>query len=40
LDALIKLQRKVQTQGVEERRQEVMRKIDEINEKNRPLIVR
>ena len=40
MDALIKLQQKVQTQGLEARRQEVMRKIDEINEKNRPVIVR
>ncbi|HRG48916.1 MAG TPA: NADH-quinone oxidoreductase subunit B [Leptospiraceae bacterium] len=40
MDALIKLQQKVKTQGLEARRQEVMRKIDEINEKNKPVIVR
>ena len=37
MDALIKLQQKVKTQGLEARRQEVMRKIDEINEKNKPV---
>ena len=40
MDALIKLQQKVKTQGLEARRQEVMRKIDEINEKNKPVIVK
>jgi NADH-quinone oxidoreductase subunit B len=40
MDALVKLQEKVKTQGLEARRQEVMRKIDEINEKNKPMIVR
>ncbi len=40
LDALIKLQEKVKTQGLEERRQEVMKKIEEIREKNKPVIVR
>jgi NADH-quinone oxidoreductase subunit B len=40
MDALVKLQQKIMTQGMEERRQEVMRKIDEINERNRPLVVR
>ncbi len=40
LDALVKLQKKVMTQGLEDRRQEVMRKIEEINEKNKPMIVR
>lgn len=39
LDAIIKLQEKVKTQGLEERRQEVMRKIQEINERNKPLVV-
>lgn len=39
LDAILKLQDKVRTQGIEERRQEVMRKIQEINEKNKPLVV-
>ncbi len=39
LDAIIKLQEKVKNQGIEERRQEVMRKILEINEKNKPLVV-
>jgi NADH-quinone oxidoreductase subunit B len=40
MDALVKLQKKVMTQGLEERRQEVMRKIDEINERNKPLVVK
>jgi NADH-quinone oxidoreductase subunit B len=40
MDALIKLQEKVKTQGLEERRAEIKRKIEEINERNRPLIVR
>lgn len=40
LDALISLQDKVKSQGLEERRQEVMRKIQEINERNRPLVVK
>jgi len=40
LDAVIKLQEKVKSQGLEDRRQEVMRKIQEINERNRPLVVR
>ncbi|MBE7410928.1 MAG: NADH-quinone oxidoreductase subunit B [Leptospiraceae bacterium] len=40
LDALIKLQKKVMKQGLEERRQEVMRKLDEINARTRPIIVR
>ncbi|MCB1194223.1 MAG: NADH-quinone oxidoreductase subunit B [Leptospiraceae bacterium] len=40
LDALIKLQEKVKTQGLEERRQEVMKKIEEIREKNKPVIVK
>ncbi|MCW7462218.1 NADH-quinone oxidoreductase subunit B [Leptospira sp. WS39.C2] len=39
LDALVKLQKKVQTQGLEARRQEVMKKIQEINERNKPLVV-
>jgi NADH-quinone oxidoreductase subunit B len=39
LDAIIKLQEKIKSQGLEERRQEVMRKIQEINERNRPLVV-
>lgn len=39
LDAIIKLQEKVKSQGLEERRKEVMRKIKEINERNRPLVV-
>lgn len=39
LDALIKLQTKVKTQGLEERRQEVMRKIAEINERNKAIVV-
>ncbi|EKJ84843.1 putative NADH-quinone oxidoreductase subunit 6 [Leptospira meyeri serovar Hardjo str. Went 5] len=39
LDALVKLQKKVQSQGLEARRQEVMRKIQEINERNKPLVV-
>ena len=40
MDALIKLQEKVKTQGLEARRSEIKRKIEEINERNRPLIVR
>ena len=40
MDALVKLQQKVKTQGLEDRRQEVMRKIDEINERNKPLVVK
>ena len=40
MDALIKLQEKVKTQGLEARRAEIKRKIEEINERNRPLIVR
>ncbi|TGK18770.1 NADH-quinone oxidoreductase subunit B [Leptospira fluminis] len=40
LDAVIKLQQKVKTQGLEARRQEVMSKIREINERNKPLVVR
>ncbi|TGK06352.1 NADH-quinone oxidoreductase subunit B [Leptospira fletcheri] len=40
LDAVIKLQEKVKTQGLEARRQEVMSKIREINERNKPLVVR
>lgn len=40
IDALIKLQQKVKTQGLEERRAEVMRKLEEINERNRPVIVK
>ncbi|MCP5499514.1 MAG: NADH-quinone oxidoreductase subunit B [Leptospiraceae bacterium] len=40
LDALVKLQQKVKTQGLEERRKEVMQKIQEINERNRPQIVK
>jgi NADH-quinone oxidoreductase subunit B len=40
LDALIKLQKKVRTQGLEERRNEIMRKIDEINERNKPIVVK
>lgn len=40
LDSLIKLQEKVKTQGLEERRKEVMKKIDEINERNKPQVVR
>jgi NADH-quinone oxidoreductase subunit B len=39
LDALMKLQTKVQSQGLEARRQEIMRKIEEINERNKPLVV-
>lgn len=39
LDAIMKLQDKVKTQGLEARRQEVMRKIQELNERNRPLVV-
>jgi NADH-quinone oxidoreductase subunit B len=39
LDAITKLQDKVKSQGLEERRQEVMRKIQELNERNRPLVV-
>ncbi|WCL48198.1 NADH-quinone oxidoreductase subunit B [Leptospira sp. GIMC2001] len=40
LDAVIKLQEKVKTQGIEARRQEVMQKIQEINLRNKPLVVR
>ncbi|EQA38650.1 NADH-quinone oxidoreductase, B subunit [Leptospira inadai serovar Lyme str. 10] len=40
LDAVVKLQEKVKTQGLEARRQEVMSKIREINERNKPLVVR
>ncbi len=40
IDGLVKLQEKVKTQGLEERRKEVMRKIDEINERNKPMVVR
>jgi NADH-quinone oxidoreductase subunit B len=40
MDALIRLQEKVKTQGLEARRAEIKRKIEEINERNRPLIVR
>ncbi|MGJ4786581.1 NADH-quinone oxidoreductase subunit B [Leptospira hartskeerlii] len=39
LDAVIKLQEKVKTQGLEARRQEVMDKIREMNERNKPLVV-
>ncbi|MCC5814500.1 MAG: NADH-quinone oxidoreductase subunit B [Leptospira sp.] len=39
LDAIMKLQEKVKTQGLESRRQEVMRKIQELNERNKPLVV-
>jgi NADH-quinone oxidoreductase subunit B len=39
LDALMKLQTKVQSQGLEARRQEIMKKIQEINERNKPLVV-
>ncbi|AYV55104.1 NADH-quinone oxidoreductase subunit B [Leptospira kmetyi] len=40
LDALLKLQAKLKTQGLEARRQEVMQKIQELNERNKPLVVR
>ncbi|MFB5649545.1 NADH-quinone oxidoreductase subunit B [Leptospira wolffii] len=40
LDAVVKLQEKVKTQGLEARRQEVMNKIREMNERNKPLVVR
>jgi NADH-quinone oxidoreductase subunit B len=40
LDAIILLQGKVRSQGLESRRQDVMRKIEEINERNKPLVVR
>jgi NADH-quinone oxidoreductase subunit B len=40
MDALVKLQKKVMTQGLEDRRKEVKRKIEKINERNRPLVVK
>lgn len=40
LDALVQLQEKVKEQGIEARRQEVMQKIRELNERNKPLVVK
>jgi NADH-quinone oxidoreductase subunit B len=39
LDALVKLQEKVKKHGLEARRQEVMQKIKELNERNKPMVV-
>jgi NADH-quinone oxidoreductase subunit B len=39
LDALVKLQEKVKKHGLEARRQEIMQKIKELNERNKPMVV-